>query len=76
MIPALLIDYTNYRGERKVRRIMPLRYVFRVSEYHPGGPTWLLIAHDLDRGECTSETIREFKASDIHKQEVEEWPSP
>jgi hypothetical protein len=42
------IDYTNWRGERSSRRIVPTSARFGSSEYHPG-PGWLVEAYDADK---------------------------
>lgn len=57
---AVLIDYTNWRGERSTRRIRPLRIAFEKNEWHPD-MRWLLEAIDLDKGE-----ERTFALSGIH----------
>lgn len=44
------VDYTNYRGERRVRAVLPLKVVFAATAYHPT-PQWLLVVTDLERGE-------------------------
>lgn len=56
----VLIDYTNWRGERATRRIRPLRIVFENNEWHPN-TQWLLEAVDLDKGE-----ERAFAVAAIH----------
>jgi predicted DNA-binding transcriptional regulator YafY len=60
---AVVIDYTNWRGERAMRRIRPLRLVFENNEWHPD-TQWLLEAVDLDKGE-----ERTFAMSNIHSWE-------
>lgn len=42
------IDYVNWRGERALRRIVPLELWFGSSEYHPD-EQWLLKAWDEDK---------------------------
>jgi predicted DNA-binding transcriptional regulator YafY len=56
------IDYTNHRGERGVRKIVPVHggIVFRSSEWHRE-PQWLLDALDIDKDE-----IRCFAIASIH----------
>lgn len=56
----VLIDYTNWRGERSTRRIRSLRLVFENNEWHPE-TQWLLEAVDLDKG-----AERSFAMSGIH----------
>lgn len=56
------IDYTNYRGERSTRRILPINNGLRFgsNEYHTI-EQWLLPALDVVKGQ-----VREFAMSDIH----------
>jgi predicted DNA-binding transcriptional regulator YafY len=55
------IDYTNWRGERAWRRIMPERLEFANSEWHPEAQ-WLLLAWDCDKN-----AEREFALTGIHR---------
>jgi hypothetical protein len=59
----VIIDYTNWRGERRTRRITPMNVCFDVNEYHPK-PQWLLHAHDVAKDE-----LRVFALSGIHHWE-------
>jgi predicted DNA-binding transcriptional regulator YafY len=59
----VMIDYTNYRGERSVRRIRPLSIQFENSEWHPD-TQWILHAVDVEKGKT-----REFAMRDIHSWE-------
>lgn len=56
----VLIDYTNWRGERGRRRIQPLRIVFENNEWHPESQ-WLLEAVDVEKGQ-----ERSFALAQIH----------
>jgi len=58
-----VIDYTNWRGERRQRRIKPIRFYFGEVSWHPG-PQWLVDAVDLDRTE--DDRVRTFALSGIH----------
>jgi hypothetical protein len=60
MLEGVTIDYTNYRGERGLRRILPLDIKFGSNEWHPE-PQWLLIAIDEDK-----KAERIFALKDIH----------
>lgn len=55
-----LIDYTNYRGERRMRRIKPIKIYFGTNDYH-SDPQWLLSAIDVERDE-----LRDFAMAKIH----------
>lgn len=55
------IDYTNWRGERAVRRIRPTDLYFGVNLYHHE-QQWLLRAYDVDKG-----AMRVFALKDIHR---------
>jgi hypothetical protein len=46
----VIIDYTNWRGERSIRRIVPIHMFWGSNEWHPE-PQWLLDADDGDKGE-------------------------
>jgi predicted DNA-binding transcriptional regulator YafY len=57
----VLIDYTNWRGERAMRRIRPLGTVtFENNEWHPE-TQWLLEAVDLE-----TMSNRTFAMANIH----------
>lgn len=56
----VLIDYTNWRGERRWRRIVPQSVQFENSEWHPE-TQWILHAVDIEEG-----AAREFAMKDIH----------
>lgn len=61
---VVLIDYTNWRGERSIRRVWPLSIRFENNEWHPD-TQWLLEAVDIDRA-----TVRTFAMSSIHSWQV------
>lgn len=54
------LDYTNYRRERSVRRVIPMEVRFGSSEYHPY-QQWLMDAWDLSK-----KATRTFAMRDIH----------
>lgn len=54
------IDYTNWRGERSVRRIKPLRLFFGKTEHHVTDQ-WLLDAFDYGK-----DAERTFSIKDVH----------
>jgi predicted DNA-binding transcriptional regulator YafY len=60
--PELLvtIDYTNYRGERGLRRVRPIRIIYSATNWHKEAQ-WLLEAFDTSRG-----ADRLFALKDIH----------
>lgn len=55
-----MIDYTNHRGERRERRIVPYALEFETSEWHPE-PQWVVVAKDLDK-----DAVRSFPVLNIH----------
>jgi len=65
---TIVIDYTNYRGERARRRILPNRLWFGAAEWHPE-PQWILDAWDIEKG-----AIRSFAMRDVHSWEPETQP--
>ena len=58
--PTVTIDYTNWRGERRQRRIVSCGIMFGSNEWHPE-PQWLLLAKD--EGDST---IKTFAMVNIH----------
>lgn len=59
---AITIDYTNHRGERATRRIVPVYLWWGFTDWHPT-EGWLLHAFDLDK-----QAYRDFAWSGIHGQ--------
>ena len=57
----VVIDYTNYRGERAKRKIRPISIKFGSNQWH-AEPQWLMDALDLDKNE-----VRTFAMRDIHE---------
>ncbi len=57
----VMIDYTNWRGERGVRRITPSSMRFSATEYHPK-PQWLIDAFDHEK-----QASRTFAVADVHQ---------
>lgn len=56
----VVIDYTNWRKQRRSRKIVPISVRFGSSDYHRE-PQWLLQALDLETGK-----EKEFSMKDIH----------
>lgn len=59
-VRTVVIDYTNHRGVRTLREIIPALLEFASTAYHPT-PQWLLHAHDVKKGDK-----RIFALKDIH----------
>jgi predicted DNA-binding transcriptional regulator YafY len=57
---VVVLDYTNWRGERSERLIWPLYIHFANSNWHKEFQ-WLLVARDLAKGQN-----REFALKDVH----------
>jgi hypothetical protein len=60
MSNEVTIDYTNHRGERRERRIVPKLLWFGMTEHHQTSQ-WLLDATDVEKGEP-----RTFALRDVH----------
>lgn len=56
----IILDYTNWRGVRSKRRVLPVGIMFGVTEWHPE-PQWLLVAFDYDK-----QAERSFSFYGIH----------
>ena len=58
------IDYTNYKGERRLRDVIPLNIRFvRDNPFH--GNAWILEAYDIEK-----RRVRYFDLKCIHNPEV------
>lgn len=55
----LTIAYTNHRGERAVRRIIPWDVWFGTTDWHPE-PQWFLRAFDLDKNDKRDFALKDF----------------
>lgn len=64
----LTFTYRNWRGEIAVRRVIPKRVWFGITEWH-GTPQWFLAAHDLDKGEDRDFALLDF-TSEAAEQEL------
>ncbi len=63
---AASIDYTNWKGERRWRTIVPIRVEFTATKWHPQ-PQWMLEAADLeDVGPDGYPRDKFFAMKDIH----------
>lgn len=60
---SVIIDYTNWRGERRKRLIRPVNIIFGSNEWHTE-PQWLLHAVDL---EASEKALKLFALSGIHE---------
>lgn len=54
------IEYTNYKGERRIRTILPLEFLWGQNKYHPDYQ-YLLYATDLEKN-----ANRYFAVEHIH----------
>lgn len=64
---AVVIDYTNYRGERALRPIEPTRILFGSTPWHPD-PQWLLEAWDITKNEHRSFALNGIPGWHMPKQ--------
>jgi predicted DNA-binding transcriptional regulator YafY len=62
---TVVIEYTNWRGERGFRRIKPISIDYTSTKWHPD-PQWIMDALDLDRN-----AVRSFAMRDIHSTKTE-----
>ena len=63
---AVIIDYTNWRGERRNRLVQPISFYHGEVSWHPG-EQWLMDAIDLDREKRDDDKrVRTFALSGVH----------
>jgi hypothetical protein len=61
----VIIDYTNWRGERRKRRIVPHDIRFDSTDWHKE-PQWLVRAADVELHRQGKPAMRDFALKDIH----------
>ena len=54
----IYVIYTNYRGQSAIRRIIPHRFSYESTAWHPT-PQWILWCYDRDRGEIRGYALKE-----------------
>lgn len=55
------VRYTNYRGETAVRTIIPIRFYFGKTEYHPH-EQWLVEVWDVERNAMRVYALKDISA--------------
>jgi predicted DNA-binding transcriptional regulator YafY len=60
-VRQVVIDYTNHRGERRKRVVVPSFVAFEFNEWHPQAQ-WLLHAWDVEKA-----AMRTFAMAGIHE---------
>lgn len=53
------VRYTNYKGDTRIRFIVPYRIWFGTTEYHPE-PQWLVCAVDMEKNEQRDFALRDM----------------
>jgi predicted DNA-binding transcriptional regulator YafY len=56
----IVIDYTNWKGERRERRVRPIELWYGSTEHHPEAQ-WFMQALDIEKDD-----YRDFALKDIH----------
>ena len=54
-----VFSYTNWRGKRSTRRVIPRSVWYGASEYH-SGQQWFMRAYDIEK-----QSVRDFALDDI-----------
>lgn len=66
MTRRVIIDYTNYRGERKLYELEPKELLLSANQWHPR-LQWLLLADVfINDGQLVSNLSRTFAMENIH----------
>lgn len=62
MSNSIKFEYTNWKGIRSKRNIIPIKLIFESNQYHRDNKNiWLLMAFDIDK-----QDIRSFAVKNIH----------
>lgn len=67
---AVLIDYTNWRGERRKRYVIPIAIRATATKHHPE-KQWILKAIDCEK-KVGEDNIKYFALRDIHAFDLKE----
>lgn len=59
-VAEVILDYTNWKGERRLRRVLPRELWYGVTNYHRE-PQWFIRGVDLEKN-----AVRDFALRDIH----------
>jgi hypothetical protein len=70
----VVLDYTNHRGERSIRTVMPLTIKFGPTEHHPE-PQWILEAWDLEKAAHRSFPMKDIRSFTQAPRDVGEGPA-
>jgi hypothetical protein len=62
-VQSVVIDYTNWKGNRRMRHIDPSLLAFCANEYHRV-PQWMILATDLEDTEHRG--LKAFPLANIH----------
>ena len=57
---AVHLDYTNWKGERRWRTVLPQSMWYGTTSYHTT-PQWFIRAVDLEKND-----VRDFALVDVH----------
>lgn len=63
-LPKLNVDYTNHRGERRRRNLIPLTLEFGSTNWHPQ-PQYFLVCVDTEK---TTGEARHYPLSGFHME--------
>lgn len=69
---AIIMRYTNYRGEVATRTIIPGPVSFKATEYHPE-PQWIMQAFDLGKSAYRDFALRDCDFTSPVARPGEEW---
>ena len=72
--PSIKLKYKNHRGVTTYRNIRPLQLFYGTSEWH--GEGWIMLCHDLDKGEDREFALKDCDFLQDVPMEVEVMKTP
>lgn len=48
-LTPIKVRYTNHRGETRIREIIPIRFAYKNSTFHSGGPEYIMECWDVEK---------------------------
>lgn len=61
---AVSVEYTNWKGETGMRKIVPMEITWGATEWHPT-EQWLMRVWDLDRNDFRMYAMKDIKRWDV-----------
>lgn len=73
---VISVCYTNWRGETRMRRLIPHTIAFQATEWHPGAPQWMMLATDAESGSYRWYPLQHLRGWQAAHNQALSWRDP